>query len=181
MTPFSVWGLWGGLGGVQHLLQGAVIALALGAAFLPARRGLVEVAALAAAILIGLQMTLNYWLYPYIVWFFPLVIVALLASHPDRRDAPLEAWPDVTAARGAGADPDPDRLYLIPLAGTSSCSMAIARSGSSAVVISTAFSHGSSVEVSNRTGILVDIDSIACSRLTPITPPRGPVMPTSVM
>ena len=47
-TPFSVWGLWGGLGGLQSLLQGAVIALALGAAFLPSRRGVVEVAALGA-------------------------------------------------------------------------------------------------------------------------------------
>ena len=48
-------------------------------------------------------------------------------------------------------------------------------------MITTAFSHGSSSEVSKRTGICVTIDSIACSRLTPITPPRGPVMPTSVM
>ena len=35
--------------------------------------------------------------------------------------------------------------------------------------------------LSNFTGIRVSIDSIACSRLTPITPPRGPVIPTSVM
>ena len=49
------------------------------------------------------------------------------------------------------------------------------------LVITTPLSHGSSVEVSNRTGILVTIASIASSRLTPITPPRGPVMPTSVM
>jgi hypothetical protein len=109
VTPFSVWGLWGGLGGVQHLLQGAVIALALGAAFLPARRGLVEVAALAAAILIGLQMTLNYWLYPYIVWFYPLVIVALLASHPDRHDGPLQSWPGVTAPPDAA----PIRIRIV--------------------------------------------------------------------
>jgi hypothetical protein len=48
-------------------------------------------------------------------------------------------------------------------------------------VITTALSQGSSAEVSNRIGILVIIDSSACSRLTPITPPRGPVIPTSVM
>jgi len=47
--------------------------------------------------------------------------------------------------------------------------------------MNTAISHGSSSEVSKRTGICVSSDSIACSRLTPITPPRGPVMPTSVM
>ena len=95
-TPFSVWGLWGGLGGLQKLLQGAVIALALGAAFLPSRRGLVEVAALGAGILIALQLTLNYWLYPYIVWFFPLAIVAFVAAHPDSHERPLETWADAS-------------------------------------------------------------------------------------
>ena len=39
-------------------------------------------AALGAAIIIGLQMGITYWFYLYIVWFFPLVIVALVASHP---------------------------------------------------------------------------------------------------
>ncbi|MGH2913964.1 MAG: hypothetical protein ACRDMX_03145 [Solirubrobacteraceae bacterium] len=92
VTPFSVWGLWGGLGVVQHLLQGAVIALALGAAFLPERRGPVEVAALSAAILIALQLVANYWLYPYVVWFFPMVIVALLAGHPTSVQASVREW-----------------------------------------------------------------------------------------
>jgi hypothetical protein len=86
-TPFSVWGLWGGLGWLQSLLQGAVIALALGVAFLPSRRSLIDVAALGAGVLIALQLTLNYWLYPYIVWFVPLAFVALVASHP-AREAP---------------------------------------------------------------------------------------------
>ena len=39
---------------------------------------------------------------------------------------------------------------------------------------STAFSHGSSSEVSKRTLVSVRKRSIACSRFTPITPPRGP-------
>jgi hypothetical protein len=82
VTPFSVWGLWGGLDVAQQLVQGAGVGLAVALAFFPARRGIVEVAALGAAILIALQLGVNYWLYPYIVWFFPLVIVALFASHP---------------------------------------------------------------------------------------------------
>ena len=85
VTPFSVWGLWGGLASLQNLLQGAVVAMAVGVALLPSRRGVVEVAALGAAVLCALQLTLNYWLYPYIVWFFPMVAVALVAAHPDRR------------------------------------------------------------------------------------------------
>jgi hypothetical protein len=41
--------------------------------------------------------------------------------------------------------------------------------------------HGSSFEVSKRTCVSVRNRSSACSRFTPITPPRGPVIPTSVM
>jgi hypothetical protein len=63
--------------------------------------------------------------------------------------------------------------------GTSSCSIDVARP-SSAASTSTALSQGSSSEVSNLTGIIVRNRSTACSRLTPMTPPRGPVMPTSL-
>jgi hypothetical protein len=107
VTPFSVWGLWGGLGGLQHLLQGAVIALALGVGFLPSRRTILDVAALAAAVLIALQLVTNYWLYPYIVWFFPLVIVALVAGHPDRDQPPPQTWSDP-----AGSEPAPIRIHI---------------------------------------------------------------------
>jgi hypothetical protein len=99
VAPFSVWGLWGGLGLVQHLLQGGAVALAIVVTVLPARRGLVEVAALGAAVLIALQLTVNYWLYAYIVWFFPLVVVAIFASHPRR----LSVY-DVEAERGSERD-----------------------------------------------------------------------------
>jgi hypothetical protein len=107
VTPFSIWGLWGGLGAVQRFLQGATIALAIGVAFVPARRGMVEVAALGAAVLIMLQLTVNYWLYPYIVWFYPLVIVALFVSHPDRRDRFENAWPGIEER---GPEPIPVRI-----------------------------------------------------------------------
>jgi hypothetical protein len=91
VTPFSIWGLWGGLSAVQHLLQGAAVGLAIVVAFVPRRRGIVEVAALGAAVIIALQLTANYWLYPYIVWFLPLVAVALFAGHPERRDRTVAA------------------------------------------------------------------------------------------
>jgi len=107
VTPFSVWGLWGGLGGLQHVLQGAVIALALGVGFLPSRRAVVDVAALGAAVLISLQLVTNYWLYPYIVWFFPLVIVAMLGAHPDRDQPPPQTWSDP-----AGSEPAPVRIHI---------------------------------------------------------------------
>jgi hypothetical protein len=85
VTPFSVWGLWGGLSVEQHLVQGAAAALALAVALVPRRRGPVEVAALAAAVTIALQLAANYWLYSYIVWFFPMVIVALFGAYGARQ------------------------------------------------------------------------------------------------
>jgi hypothetical protein len=89
-TPFSIWGLWGGLGLEQHLVQGAAVALAVAVAFVPRRRGVVQVAALAAAVIIALQISANYWLYSYIVWFYPAVAVALFGSYPVGGSSPRE-------------------------------------------------------------------------------------------
>jgi hypothetical protein len=91
-SPFSIWGLWGGLNFEQHLVQGAAAGLALAVLFVPRRRDIVVVAALGAAILIALQLGITHWFYLYIVWFFPLVMVALLGAYPERVGA-------LTAAR----------------------------------------------------------------------------------
>jgi Glycosyltransferase family 87 len=99
-SPFSIWGLWGGLGVVQHILQGAVVACGLGVYFLPARRNLVQVAALAGALLIALQMTITYWLYPYLVWFLPMVLLAVFASHPVDGGAARDSWERLQSAEG---------------------------------------------------------------------------------
>ena len=101
ITPFSVWGLWGGLGFEQHLIQGAAVALAIAVALVPRKRGLVEVAALAAAVLIAIQLSANYWLYSYIAWFFPLVILALLGAHADRES------PQATVVAERNEQPQP--------------------------------------------------------------------------
>jgi hypothetical protein len=81
-TPFSVWGLWGGLSFEQHLVAGAAIGLAIAVAFVPRRRGLVEIAALGGAVLIAVQLAASYWLYSYLVWFFPLVAVGVFGALP---------------------------------------------------------------------------------------------------
>jgi hypothetical protein len=91
-SPFSIWGLWGGLTGVQHLLQGAAAGLALLVAFVPRRRSIYDVAALAAAVTIAFQLGLTHWFYLYIVWFFPLVTFALFGSHPE---APPDGAADI--------------------------------------------------------------------------------------
>ena len=101
-SPFSIWGLWGGLGIEQHLVQGATVALALVVMFVPRRRGVIEVAALGAAILIALQLGAGYWLYSYIVWFFPFVAVALFGSFPSELEHAL-----TESAVDRGAEPVP--------------------------------------------------------------------------
>jgi hypothetical protein len=109
VTPFSVWGLWGHLGAVQHALQGALVALAVIVAFVPRRRTPIQVAALAGALLIALQLVTNYWLYSYIVWFFPAAIAAILASRPAAGEA-LESQFQELEDRRAGqvSDPGPE-------------------------------------------------------------------------
>jgi Glycosyltransferase family 87 len=87
-SPFSIWGLWGGLSFEQHVVDGIAVALGLAVAWFPRRRrSLVEVAALAAAVTIAFQLGLTHWFYLYIVWFFPLVIVAVLGCEPARGSA----------------------------------------------------------------------------------------------
>jgi hypothetical protein len=82
-APFSIWGLWGGLSFAQHLVQGAAVALAVAVAFVPrGRRTVVEVAALGAAVIIAVQLGLTYWFYLYVVWFFPLVVLAAFGAYP---------------------------------------------------------------------------------------------------
>jgi hypothetical protein len=79
-SPFSVWGLYGGRGVPQDVALAAALALAVVVAFVPRRRDPVSVAALGAAVVIGLQLALDHWFYLYLVWFLPLAFVALLAG-----------------------------------------------------------------------------------------------------
>jgi hypothetical protein len=46
----------------------------------PRRRTVRRLAAFSAALVIGFQLTVNYWFYPYVTWFEPFVFLALLAA-----------------------------------------------------------------------------------------------------
>jgi hypothetical protein len=76
-SPFSIWGQVHGLEPLRIAILVGVGALSLLLAFRPRRKTLVQVAALGAALLIGLQVTMHHWFYLYIVWFYPLLLVAL--------------------------------------------------------------------------------------------------------
>ena len=68
-----------GLDPIKLGLELGAVLLALLVAFIPRRRSLPQVAALAGAVTIAVQLPAIHWFYYYIVWFLPFVLVALLA------------------------------------------------------------------------------------------------------
>ncbi|HVY96913.1 MAG TPA: glycosyltransferase 87 family protein [Solirubrobacterales bacterium] len=82
-SPFSVWGQTS-LEPLRVALLAATGALSVTLAFVPRRKTLVEVAALGAALLIALQLTMHHWFYLYVVWFYPLLLVALARPEATR-------------------------------------------------------------------------------------------------
>ncbi len=114
-SPFSVWGLYGGLALPQAIVEAAAVALAVALAVVPRRPDTVGLAAAAAAILLALQLGVDHWFYLYIPWFAPLVMLALLGRYrpvegdeerllPFRIGAPP---PAATAAPPAEQQPQP--------------------------------------------------------------------------
>ena len=73
-SPFSIWGQTH-LGALHTAVKLAAVGLALLVAFVPRRVGVRQVAALGAAVLIGLQLPVDHWFYLYVVWFVPFVLV----------------------------------------------------------------------------------------------------------
>jgi hypothetical protein len=89
-SPFSLWGQVPSLEPIRMVLLAATGTLAIAFAFIPKSKSLVQLAALSAALLILLQLTLHHWFYLYIVWFYPLLLIALAAS-PARSSQPAPA------------------------------------------------------------------------------------------
>jgi hypothetical protein len=76
-SPFSIWGQAPSLEPLRIAILAAVGLLSLIFAFRPKEKKLTQVAALGAALLIGLQLTMHHWFYLYIVWFYPLFLVSM--------------------------------------------------------------------------------------------------------
>jgi hypothetical protein len=78
-SPFSIWGQVPSLEPLRVAILAATGALSLFLAFRPKEKSLVQVAALGAALLLALQLTMHHWFYLYIVWFYPLLLVGIAA------------------------------------------------------------------------------------------------------
>jgi len=92
-SPFSVWGQAPALEPLRVAIIGATGAVALAVALWPRRKDVVEAAAIGAALLIALQLTMQHWFYLYLVWFFPLLLVALAMLSPAPGSAPARSIP----------------------------------------------------------------------------------------
>jgi len=86
VTPMAIWTLglyhpgWYDLRFPQHVFQLVVGIGIIALALFPRRRpkDAAAVAGFSAAVLIAAQMAASYWFYPYICWWLPVVMIALL-------------------------------------------------------------------------------------------------------
>ena len=114
-SPFSIWG-WGqyhargipDLGFLQPVVALLAVALAAVLAFVPRRKGPVELAALTAAVLVAFELTLTHWFYLYLPWVAPFVLLWLLlpandAQGTETRIASMDEALPVSASHSTSA------------------------------------------------------------------------------
>jgi hypothetical protein len=99
VTPLSIWTIgafhpgWPHLHWLQQVVQIAVILGCTLLAVLPRRRkDAAAVAALGGAALVATQMASSYWFYPYICWWLPLALVAVLLPREPARPQPASLF-----------------------------------------------------------------------------------------
>jgi hypothetical protein len=88
-TPWTIFSQVPALRIIQQPLLAAVIVVAFIVAVWPQRRTIRRLAAFSAALIIGFELTTNYWFYPYVTWFEPFVFLALLPA--TNAKSPLDA------------------------------------------------------------------------------------------
>jgi hypothetical protein len=95
VTPWTIYSQVPALEFLQQPLLAAVVFLAFVVAVWPRRRTIRRLAAFSAALVIGFQLTANYWFYPYVTWFEPFVFLALLTATNEKSalDGSLEDKP----------------------------------------------------------------------------------------
>ena len=86
----TIWFQAPSLDWLQPVVSACAIGLGILVAFVPRTRTPAQVAALGAAVIIAVELSLNYWFYSYIAWFAPLALVALFSAH---RALELEEFP----------------------------------------------------------------------------------------
>ena len=80
-SPFSLWALHPSAAPLQTVLKLGAAGLAILLAFVPRRRDARQVVALAAAVMIAVQLPAAHWFYFYLVWIAPLVLAAVMSGY----------------------------------------------------------------------------------------------------
>ncbi len=103
---FSIWALHPSLAPIKDAIELGAVLLAVAVAFRPrGPRSLAQVAALGAAVTIAVQLPALHWFYMYIVWFLPLVLIAVLTA----------GGGDVDASHDTEAEPALDQADTAPV------------------------------------------------------------------
>ena len=89
-SPFSIWGRNEWLDPLHMLVKAGALALAVGVAVAAHRRDfdLPRIAAAAAAVLLALQIAAMHWIYFYVAWVLPALLVTMFASYSTRAGEP---------------------------------------------------------------------------------------------
>jgi hypothetical protein len=103
-SPFSIWGQ-ADLDLLHLVVELFALGLAVAVAFVPRERSFRQIAALAAAVLIAVQLIADHWFYLYIVWFFPPLIAALAVNRDENL---LEGGGETVVADADRGTHDPD-------------------------------------------------------------------------
>ena len=112
-TQFSIWTYMPHVATLARPpLAAALVLLALSPMLRPPVQDVRQHAALAAALLIGAQLLLGYWFYSYLIWFYPLLVVAVIQPPRERRAAEMlngagRIDPPPPLERTASRPPDP--------------------------------------------------------------------------
>jgi hypothetical protein len=80
-SPFSLWALHPSLDWLQTLLKVGAVALAAALCFVPRERSPRQVVALAAAVMIAVQLPATHWFYFYLAWIAPLVLATAMSAY----------------------------------------------------------------------------------------------------
>ena len=95
-TQFSIWTYLPQVATLARpSLAATLVLLAISPLLRPAVQDARQHAALAAALLIGTQLLLGYWFYSYLIWFYPLLLVAVI--QPAREHRPPSRSPAALA------------------------------------------------------------------------------------
>ena len=86
VSPWTIFTQVPDLAFLQRPLTAFAVLLAVLVAFVPRKRTIRRLAALSAAVIIAFQLTVNYWFYPYVIWFEPFVFVSLLLATNEKTE-----------------------------------------------------------------------------------------------